>query len=43
MKTHIAPAPSGSSERANGKKLTRQKQLQIIMQPSRRFAIEPKS
>src|SRR5262245_16849263 len=36
-----APALSGSSKCASGKKLTLQKQLKIIMRPSRRCATVP--
>ncbi len=43
IKAQTAPAPSASSKRASSKKPTLQKQLQIIMRPSRRCAIEPKS
>jgi hypothetical protein len=43
MKTQTTPALSGSSKRASCKKLTLQKQLQIIMRPSRQCATGPKS
>ena len=43
VKTQTTPALSGSSKRASCKKLTLQKQLQLIMRPSRRYATEPES
>ena len=44
VKTQTTPALSGSSEtRELQSVLTLQKQLQLIMRPSRRYATEPES